>query len=698
MGGKKILTVRSPAMNPADGTTSPGHSLQERIKELECLYAISSRVESGKTLPKILASAAASLVKGFLAPDLARGAIVLDRTTYPAQAAPARKPRSVLQADIVVNGRSRGCVRVSYRKGREALQEKGQFIHEVARMIAKAVEKHDMQLELNKYVGNLKERVKAQSRELQKSEKRFEDLFENAPDGIVISEMNGDVLKANRAFYRMLHYPEDGSVKLNFVKDKLYANIPRIRPYVFKKLKRHGFLGGMEMSLIDSRGKECPVIGSFILVDIDGRCCIEEVYKDIRLRKELECKLIEQNENLEKTVQRRTASLENQKNLLIKKNAELVALTEELNDSNNKLQTVFDAISDRVILIDRAFRITMANGGEGICGGKCHARIFQLDAPCPRCAGAMVLQQKKPVTLEGKYGDDYYLLQAYPIFDEHGEVDGVLEFSRQITRQKNMELQLMQTDKLTLLGQLVSGIAHEINNPNTFIRGNVTILQEAVKDILPILDQQAGRQPDLQIARLKYEVFRSHIPVLLDDMALGANRIKAIVEGLRRFAKKDEGTLNEEVDLNEIVHNCLRLVANQISRKAKITLDLEEGLPHIQGNFQRLEQVVVNLLINAAQAMEGKMGAIEIRTAHLKEANENLLRIRDNGKGIDEKTMRRIFEPFFTTKPEEGGTGLGLSIAHGIIQEHRGRIEVESEVNAGTAFSIRLPVGPRDLP
>ena len=101
----------------------------------------------------------------------------------------------------------------------------------------------------------------------------------------------------------------------------------------------------------------------------------------------------------------------------------------------------------------------------------------------------MVFQQKKSITLEQKYGDDYYLLQAYPIFNEQDEVEGVLEFSRLITKQKNMEMQLMQTDKLASLGQLVSGVAHEINNPNTFIRGNVSIIQEAMKDILPILDK-----------------------------------------------------------------------------------------------------------------------------------------------------------------------------------------------------------------
>ncbi len=661
------------------------HDLKERIKELECLYFVSSQIESGKSLGQILENSAANLPKGFQYPEMACAAIVLDQAQYPSKNASCEKVKSALQADIVVNGQSRGYVKVGYVKERPFLEEEKKLIKEIGRMISKAIEKHELQLELKKYVGNLKDLVKAKTLELEKSTKRFEDLFENAPDGIVISEMNGDVVKANRAFYRMLHYPEDGSVKLNFVKDKLYANIPRIRPLIFKKLKEKGFFGGMEMSLIDSRGQQCPVIGSFILIDLDGRCCIEEVYTDIHLRKELERQLIKQNKNLE-----------NQKNLLVKKNAELVSLTDKLNESRNKLQTLFDAITDQVVMIDREFNIKMATHKEGAEHGKCFAKIFKREQPCERCPGAMVFQQKRSITIEEKYGDEYYLLQAYPIFDDLGEVQGVLEFCRSITTQKNMELRLIQTDKMTSLGQLVSGIAHEINNPNTFIRGNVSIIQEAMKDILPILDEHARLDGGLQIARLNYDVFRSNIPILLEDMAQGANRIKAIVEGLRKFAKRDDGVLNDEVDLNEIIQSCLRLVSNQIGRKATVSLELGADIPKVKGNFQRLEQVVVNILINASQAIDKKMGAIVIQTAHLEREGEILLRISDDGKGIDEKSVKQIFDPFFTTRRNQGGTGLGLSIAYGIIKEHKGRIEVESKVGSGTTFSIRIPVAPKE--
>jgi PAS domain S-box-containing protein len=673
------------------------YDLKERIKELECLYIISSQIESGKNLGQILENSAANLVKGFQFPEMACATIILDEDQYSPGTLSCENIKASLQSDIVVNGQKRGCVKIGYAKEGDFLEEEKKLIKEIGHMISKAVEKHELQLELKKYVGNLKDLVKAKTRELEKSTKRFEDLFENAPDGIVISKLNGDILKANRAFYRMLHYPEDGSVKLNFVKNKLYANIPSIRPFIFKKLKEKGFLEGMEMSLIDARGKQCPVMGSFIFVDFDGRHCIEAVYKDIRLRKELEQKLIEQNENLEKIVKKRTSDLENQKDLLVKKNEELVSLAEKLRESKNKLQTLFDAITDQVVMIDRDFNIKMANRKEGTHSGKCHKKIFGLSQPCEKCPGAMVFQQKKSITHEEKYGEEYYLLQAYPIFDDLGEVEGVLEFSRLITKQKNMEIQLMQTDKLASLGQLVSGIAHEINNPNTFIRGNVLIIQEAMKDILPILDEYSRDEKNLQIARLNYDVFKSNIMVLLEDMAQGTNRIKTIVEGLRKFAKRDDGVLNDEVDLNEIIQNCLRLVANQIGRKAKVKLEMTGNIPKVKGNFQRLEQVVVNILINASQAIEKKMGSIVISTVFLEKERENLLKISDDGKGIDGKTLKQIFDPFFTTKRNQGGTGLGLSIAYGIIKEHKGRIEVESTPGTGTTFSIYIPVSHKEI-
>jgi polar amino acid transport system substrate-binding protein len=264
-----------------------------------------------------------------------------------------------------------------------------------------------------------------------------------------------------------------------------------------------------------------------------------------------------------------------------------------------------------------------------------------------------------------------------------------------ITKEKNMERQLLQADKLASLGQLVSGIAHEINNPNTFIRGNLTIIQEALNDMMPILDRAYEARPDLKIARLNYEMFRQSIPVLVDDMVQGANRIKGIVDGLRKFAKKDEGLLNERVNVNAITEACMRLVDNQVRRTADVKAEFDPDLPEITGNAQKLQQVIVNVLINASQAIDKPRGTITV-SSYRPNDREIVLKISDNGKGMDEKTVKQIFDPFFTTKRHHGGTGLGLSIAYGIIKEHEGRIEVESKIGVGTTFYIYLPRSPEE--
>jgi len=518
-------------------------------------------------------------------------------------------------------------------------------------------------------------------------ERRYRELFEKAPTPLLISRLNGDILEANPAFYKLLDYPADGSAKLNFMRDRLYQT-PEVRTKVCQRLLEDGMLEDIELNLLDRCGNPVPVLVSYAFIDLAGERCIESAYKNISLRHELEKKLIEQNENLEKSVLERTVDLENQKNLLMKKNQELKAMTEKLKEHKTRLQTLFKAITDTVTVIDTDFNILMCNQ-KHIGRGKCYKKVFLQEERCQECLAQKVFTERTSVSMEKVVDDEYYLLQAYPIFDAECRITGILEISRLITKEKNMERQLLQADKLASLGQLVSGIGHEINNPNTFIRGNLFIVQEAMGDIFPILDEHYRAHSDMKIARLDYDVFRKNIPVLMQDMAEGANRIKGIVDGLRKFGKRDEGFLNEAVNLNLITESCLRLVDNQIRRTADVRASLEEELPAIMGNSQKLQQVILNILINASQAIDKPRGTIKVSTKF--DGKEVIVRVKDNGKGMEEKTISQIFDPFFTTKRHQGGTGLGLSIAYGIIKEHKGRIEVVSEVGVGTTFCIYLP-------
>lgn len=260
---------------------------------------------------------------------------------------------------------------------------------------------------------------------------------------------------------------------------------------------------------------------------------------------------------------------------------------------------------------------------------------------------------------------------------------------------RTMQAEMTQTEKLASLGALVSGIAHEINNPNTFIRGNLSLISEALADILPRLDEIASRTPDLRIARLPYSEFRAQIELLVADMAHGADKIMTIVNDLRKFARRDEGRLDEEVCINAALRSCLRLVHNDVDWVAKVELALEPDLPMFRGNVQKIEQVILNIIINAAQAIEEakRPGIIRVET-RADGAGQIVLEVTDNGVGMTDDVMRRIFDPFFTTKRPKNGTGLGLSIAYGIVSDHGGTIEVRSRCGEGSTFTVKIPLSP----
>jgi polar amino acid transport system substrate-binding protein len=218
------------------------------------------------------------------------------------------------------------------------------------------------------------------------------------------------------------------------------------------------------------------------------------------------------------------------------------------------------------------------------------------------------------------------------------------------------------------------------------------ILREAIRDILPVLDEKEEKDRGLKIARLPYPFFREQVPVLLKDMADGAGRIGNIVRDLKTFARRDEGRLDEKVDVNRVVEAATRLVHNKIKR-FRVEQSLEEGLPALKGSLIQLEQVVVNTLINAAEAVEDRPEAcIRIATRLENGGRQVCLSISDNGPGMTDEVKDRLFDPFFTTKQRIGGTGLGMSITYGIIKEHGGSIEVDTLPGQGTTFQYILPV------
>jgi len=441
----------------------------------------------------------------------------------------------------------------------------------------------------------------------------------------------------------------------------------------------HGFLSE-EQRMLDE-------IGRMLSLALERRDLRDNLVLKQDEEAELKTKLVE----LETEINLRTSELENQTKKLDTVNSYLDRLSRDWEETQVRLETMFLAVPDKVALIDRNRNIVMSNRPDIKPGGKCYQAIFNRDVPCKDCRLQRIIKKRTPITIEVTHDDTFYEVHALPVFSQDHEVEGIIEFYRDITKEKNYKKQLQQADKLASLGQLVSGIGHEINNPNQFIKGNIKIIEQALDDILPIIDGYYKDNPDLKIARLKYDFFRQHIGTLVKDMSHGSERIKSIVEGLRGFARKDEGLLIDEVDVNTIIDASARLCYNQLNKTADIELNLTKDIPSIIGNTQKIEQVAINLMMNAGQAIpEGRRGVIAISTRS--DSDSVIIEIKDNGKGMNERTLKKIFDPFFTTRRSRGGTGLGLAIVYGIIEEHGGTISVSSKVDVGTTFTIMLPI------
>jgi signal transduction histidine kinase len=257
---------------------------------------------------------------------------------------------------------------------------------------------------------------------------------------------------------------------------------------------------------------------------------------------------------------------------------------------------------------------------------------------------------------------------------------------------------------MSSLGQMVAGIAHEINNPVNFIYGNLSHLDASVQDVLDIIEHYQAAYPDPietvaeMIENVELDYLRQDIPKQIQSMRLGADRIRQLVLSLRNFSRLDEAEV-KNVDLHEGIESTLTILSHRF--KGDIGIIRHYGdLPTVSCSPAQINQVWMNLLVNACDALEEVkprfLGTISkpsvmIETQNMGEKNV-MIKIRDNGAGIPENILNTVFDPFFTTKPIGQGTGLGLSICYAIVERHRGKIQVRSQPDLGTEFSVILPI------
>jgi PAS domain S-box-containing protein len=353
------------------------------------------------------------------------------------------------------------------------------------------------------------------------------------------------------------------------------------------------------------------------------------------------------------------------------------------------LGAVVESAPDYVVQLDREGSIRFANRAEPpntidqIIGTNWFERIASDQRDLARAAFETVLASGQPVEIElrvirGDHSTVFYACRIGAV-KQNNTVTGCVIVARDVTEKKQTEMQLMLADRMASVGTLAAGVAHEINNPLAAVIAN---LDMAEHDVLE-LGATTKLPPDL--------VEEIH------DARMSADRVREIVRDLKVFSRAQEDRRGA-VDVEKVLESTLRMAWNEIRHRAKVVKTYGK-VPRVDANEGRLGQVFLNLIVNAVQAIpEGNYDIHEIRVSTKMEGGQVAITIADTGSGIPPDVQRRLFTPFFTTKPAGVGTGLGLAISHRIITSLGGSIALETEVGKGTAFKVKLPVAPMNLP
>ncbi|KHE94127.1 MAG: HAMP domain-containing protein [Candidatus Scalindua rubra] len=361
----------------------------------------------------------------------------------------------------------------------------------------------------------------------------------------------------------------------------------------------------------------------------------------------------------------------------------IAKLLKDIEEAKQDWESTFDSVEEIIILYDRGCRITRCNNellnrlnvrSEDIIGKRCYDLFYdnkkKESAHKHDCEVAKTFKTLKPSTIEKESTilNGTFLLTTFPRYNHNGEFAGVVQIMRDITEQKLAQDQLMLTHKMASLGQLTAGVVHEVLNPVNIISGHVQLLlAEAAK----------GSKTEEDLKSIQEEI----------------DRIVKITDGLLRFSRKGI-SVTGDVEMNSLLERIISVVEPEMKlSNIECISRFEVGLPKITANSDELRQVFLNMIMNAKGAMP-QGGALTVITESIKEEEVPFVRIwiADTGCGIARKILDKLFDPFFTTKKEGQGTGLGLSISYGIVQNHGGKISVESLEGKGTTFIIDLPV------
>ncbi|MBN2178579.1 MAG: PAS domain S-box protein [Deltaproteobacteria bacterium] len=513
--------------------------------------------------------------------------------------------------------------------------------------------------------------IKMAEEEILISEERYRTLFEGSPDAIFLGDLETGInLDANPAACQLLMKPREEIIGTH----QSLLHPPRIRKIVTERFREED-RRTLESLILRSDGTEVPVEITAQMITIKGKKVIQGIFRDITERKESEKMLRENEERFRKIFEGGALGMAflGMDYKFDRVNATFCTML-GYNESELKTLTYLDITHPKHREIDK----------------KQVAQLLQGQIPYYKT-------EKRYIRKDGEiiWGD----ITASVVYDESRNplyfiamIEDITDRKRAEEEKTQLEQQLLHAQKMEALGTLVAGVAHEINNPVNKIMFDMPLLQKVWQDAMPVLKKEAEGKPDKKYGGLTYEFLKENLPQLLSDMELAANRVAKTVSNLKNFTRQSSITDKRPMELNTAVLNAVRLIETAL-RKSNILLEYElaEKSPVIEGNLQSIEQIIMNIAINATQAIKHTNGKIKISTGLQKTNGQAFITISDNGKGIAPTITDKIFDPFVTTRQAEGGTGLGLPITYNLVEAHGGEITFKSKEGEGTAFTVAFP-------
>lgn len=420
---------------------------------------------------------------------------------------------------------------------------------------------------------------------------------------------------------------------------------------------------------------------------------MEGFIQDITDYKRIESRLRGLNEELEKRVAERTQALE-------KANIALRGEIGERKKVEETLRALFDHSPDLILTVDRQEKVQFLNRQQAdkfphmalgqLLGDALPAEMYH------RCLRALsrVIEYNTAQSLQVvSDNDSWWEMRLAPIIREN-QPHSVMMVLTDITEKRTLQVQAMRNARLASLGILAASVAHEINNPNNAIGFSASSLNHFWREMVPILNDFKEQRGDVELAGMALPEMMTTMPRLIDGIGRNVERIKKTVEVLKHMGREDEGKIEEDLDVLEIVRSSVAILHVQIVKHTEhFSLNLSQESITVRGNALQLEQVFINLIQNALQALPNRNCQVRVDVQYKPEQERVVISVMDQGHGIASSDLGRVTMPFFTTKGKTGGMGLGLSISETIVKNHKGRLSFTSEPGGGTVVAVELPTG-----